>query len=246
MTPTKTVNFSNIFLIFRNFKGQFEEQELTGPFFALTFKDHYYLDRCFLSSSVIRRLRVKMLLTNPVYIIDGNGRERPILSREEEGSCNLRFRKDNAVYMQKWGLERKGSHVLVIREPYLRNYDDNIVRKVWEELRAEYKNIIKLREYLNLVKLLWMIMEVNDDGLTPKIANFRELKFKALGNIMTITSLGFYGLLIYNVIPIYIASALETFRSILKGLLYKEPNKKRPVLVSKDDGCRNIWKRRNL
>ncbi|OCK91873.1 uncharacterized protein K441DRAFT_411710, partial [Cenococcum geophilum 1.58] len=58
-------------------------------------------------------------------------------------TSNLRFRKDNAVYMQKWGLERKGI-IFAAKEPYLRNYDDNIVRKVWEELRAEYKNIIKL------------------------------------------------------------------------------------------------------
>ena len=64
--------------------------------------------------------------------------------------------------MQKWGLKRKGSHVSVIRvqelkskvifaakEPYLKNYDDSIIRKVWEELKAEYKKMIKLREYIS-------------------------------------------------------------------------------------------------
>ncbi|OCK97019.1 uncharacterized protein K441DRAFT_549135, partial [Cenococcum geophilum 1.58] len=37
-----------------------------------------------------------------------------------------------------------------------------------------------------------ILIRVNDDGLTSKIADFRELKFKALGNIMTITSLVLY------------------------------------------------------
>ena len=121
-----------------------------------------------------------------------------------------------------------------------------------------------------------ILIRVNDDGLTPKIADFRESKLKALGNITTITSLllymapelyitnlpyskainmqsfrlialelltnqepkskawGSYGLLsprqhndwVYNVIPVYVASALKTFRSILKGLLYKEPEQR--------------------
>lgn len=508
MAPTKTVDLSNIFLILGNFKGtpdiltlsensrykftppvdalpanwkggQSEEQELTGPFLALTFGDHYYPDGCFLGSSgetetcdlqlvknnktgisrrhirfdispVMRRPRVKTLSTNPVCIIDGDGREvvltqgssmeisgpvtidlqtasfrawRPVLSREEEGSwrekavkftkelldslprqlpsleaktnknqtSNLRFGKDNAVYMQKWGLERKGGHASVVRvqelkstaifaakEPYLRNYDDSTVRKVWEELRAEYEKMIELGEHPNLVKAIdlippenqqppWMIMEwipcsldstkpdahdipnfmlqvcngivamhdkdfahrdlkpenilirVNDDGLTPKIADFGESKLKALGNMTTITgsllymapelyttnlpyskaidmwsfglialelltdwepnseAWGSHGLLspgqhndwVCNVIPVHVASAPETFRSMLKGLLCKEPeqrwsakecqkwllgivsagmstqggtsdSKKRPAPASEDDGCRNV------
>jgi len=64
--------------------------------------------------------------------------------------------------MQKWGLKRKGSYISVIRvqelkskvifatkELYLRNYNNSIVREVWEELRAEYKKIIELREYIS-------------------------------------------------------------------------------------------------
>ncbi len=58
--------------------------------------------------------------------------------------------------MQKWGLERKGSRVSVVevqelkskvtfaaKELYLRK------RKVWEELRVEYKKIIEFREYVS-------------------------------------------------------------------------------------------------
>jgi len=279
MAPTKTVDLSNVILILGNFKGtpdiltlsensryeftppvdafpaswkggQSKEQELTGPFFALTFGNHYYPDGCFLGSSgetetcdlqlvknnetgisrrhirfdispVMSRPRVKTLSTNPVCIIDGDGRKvvftqgssmeisgpvtidlqtasfrawRPILSHEEEGSwrekavtftkelldslprqlpsleaktnknqtSNLRFGKDNAVYMQKWGLERKGSHASVVRvqeltskvifaakEPYLRNYNDSTVREVWEELRAEYEKMIGLGEHVS-------------------------------------------------------------------------------------------------
>ncbi len=64
--------------------------------------------------------------------------------------------------MQKWGLERKGSCVLVVevqelksevtftaKELYLRNYDNGIVRKAWEELRVEYKKIIELGEHIS-------------------------------------------------------------------------------------------------
>jgi len=64
--------------------------------------------------------------------------------------------------MQKWGLERKGSRVSVVevqelkskvtfaaKELYLRNYDNSTVRKVWEELRVEYKKIIEFREYVS-------------------------------------------------------------------------------------------------
>ncbi|XTI85592.1 kinase-like protein [Cenococcum geophilum] len=254
--PIKTVNFSNIFLILRNFKG-------TPNILILSKNSRYNISRRYIRfniSLVIRRLKVKMLSTNPIYIIDGNGREVVLIQglsieisnllpslkakTNKNQTSNLRFGKDNAVYIQKWGLKRKGSYILVVREPYLRNYDDSIVRK----------NIIKLREYIIKVynkidlKPKNILIRVNDDGLTPKIADFRELKFKALGNIITITSLVLYmapKLYIINLpyskaINIY---TLEIFRSMLKGLLYKKPDKKRPTPVFKDNGYRN---RRNL
>ena len=138
-----------------------------------------------------------------------------------------------------------------------------------------YNGIVAIHDkdftYQNL-KLENILIGVSNNRLTPKIANFRELKLKALGNMTTITGLllyiapklytinlpyskainiqsfrlivlkllinwepnleiqGFYGLLspkqynnqVYNMIFIYIASALETFKSILKGLLCKE------------------------
>ncbi|XTI87031.1 hypothetical protein V2W45_1237513, partial [Cenococcum geophilum] len=37
-----------------------------------------------------------------------------------------------------------------------------------------------------------ILIRVNNDRLTPKIADFRELKLKALENIITITSLLLY------------------------------------------------------
>ena len=64
--------------------------------------------------------------------------------------------------MQKWGLKRKESYISVIRvqelkskiifitkKPYLRNYNNSIVRKVWEELKVKYKKIIELKEYIS-------------------------------------------------------------------------------------------------
>jgi len=44
-----------------------------------------------------------------------------------------------------------------------------------------------------------ILIGVNDGGLTPKIADFRELKLKALGNITTIT-----GSLLYIAPKLYI------------------------------------------
>ncbi|XTI91391.1 hypothetical protein V2W45_1249957, partial [Cenococcum geophilum] len=49
------------------------------------------------------------------------------------------------------------------------------------------------------LKLENILIKVNNDGLTPKIANFKELKLKALGNIITIT-----GLLLYMAPKLYI------------------------------------------
>ena len=43
----------------------------------------------------------------------------------------------------------KSKVIFAAKEPYLRNYDDSIVRKVWEELGAEYKKIIELGEYIS-------------------------------------------------------------------------------------------------
>ncbi|OCK92525.1 uncharacterized protein K441DRAFT_570428, partial [Cenococcum geophilum 1.58] len=46
-----------------------------------------------------------------------------------------------------------------------------------------------------------ILIRVNNDGLTPKIADFGELKLKALGNITTIT-----GLLLYMAPELYITN----------------------------------------
>ncbi|XTI91417.1 kinase-like protein [Cenococcum geophilum] len=286
MSPTKTVNLSNVILILRNFKGtpnililsKNSRYEFTPPIDALPLikNNKTGISRRYIRfniSPVISRLRVKTLSTNPVYIINSNGR-KVVLTRglfmEISGLVTINLQTaNNTVYIQKWGLKRKGSRVLVIGE----------------ELRAEYKKIIKLREYVyNGIVAIYnkdfayrdlkpknILIKANDNGLTPKIANFRKLKLKALENITTFTGsllyiapelyitnlryskAGSYSLLsprqhndwVYNIIPIYVASTLETFRSMLKGLLYKEPkqrydSKKRPAPAFKDDGRRNI------
>jgi len=39
--------------------------------------------------------------------------------------------------------------IFAAKELYLRNYNNSIVREVWEELRAEYEKMIGLREYIS-------------------------------------------------------------------------------------------------
>jgi hypothetical protein len=50
-------------------------------------------------------------------LLDSLLRQLPSLEAKTNGNqtSNLRFGKGNAIYMQKWGLERKGSRVLVVR-----------------------------------------------------------------------------------------------------------------------------------
>ena len=43
----------------------------------------------------------------------------------------------------------KSKVTFAAKELYLRNYDNGIVKKVWEKLRVEYKKIIELREHIN-------------------------------------------------------------------------------------------------
>ena len=60
----------------------------------------------------------------------------------------------------------------------------NFILQVYNGIVAIYN---KDFAYWDL-KLKNILIEVNDNRLTPKIADFRESKLKALGNIMTFTS----------------------------------------------------------
>jgi hypothetical protein len=45
--------------------------------------------------------------------------------------------------------ELKSKVIFAAKELYLRNYNNSTVRKVWEELKTEYKKMIELREYMS-------------------------------------------------------------------------------------------------
>lgn len=123
----------------------------------------------------------------------------PLESQPDTVTSNVRYGMNDAVYVNK-GVEAKGMSASVMmveertsgeifgaKEPYYSINDDHgTVRRRWEELSREFKNIIKL-DHPHIVKAFevvlaedekqspWLIMEYIDQSLSPKDLDERDV-----------------------------------------------------------------------
>ncbi|RBR04170.1 uncharacterized protein FIESC28_11619 [Fusarium coffeatum] len=112
----------------------------------------------------------------------------PLNSQPETVTSNVRYGKNNAVYVNEGGVEGRGMTASVMRiyertsglvygakEPYYKVSDDfGKVRSRWEELKREFDNIAKLDHGIELVMAAdkrlppWLIMEYIPQSLQPR------------------------------------------------------------------------------
>ncbi|KAM0414567.1 hypothetical protein ACHAPT_013593 [Fusarium lateritium] len=126
-------------------------------------------------------------------------------SQPETVTSNIRYGKNNAIYVNEGGVEARGITASVMRirerksgsvfgakEPYFKASNDfGKVRSRWEELRREFDNVIKL-DHPHIVKAIelvmaedgknppWLIMEYIPRSLSPK-----DLNGKATSIVLT-------------------------------------------------------------